>query len=158
MAVGTSWGVVRVYDIRSGKPICERDHYNSLPICSVEFHHSNEQNEYIVSADEKAVKLWTYGKNKTDLFTSLENDSAIRDFTMWPNSGMVLMANDAARCGAFFIPALGVAPKWCSFIDSITEELEERPTSTVFDNYVFVTTEQLHQLNADHLVGPTKGY
>ena len=156
MAVGTAAGVVRVYDVRSNKAICERDHYNGLPILSVEFHkpREGENEEMIVSADAKAVKLWHYSnKGKTDLFTSLENDTQIRHFTMWPNSGMVLVANDQDRCGAFFIPALGVAPKWCSFLDSMTEELEEKPTSTVFDNYVFVTTEQLHQLNADHLVG-----
>jgi len=28
------------------------------------------------------------------------------------------------------LQALGPAPKWCSFLDSLTEELEENPTPT----------------------------
>ena len=41
---------------------------------------------------------------------------------------------------AFFVPALGPAPRWCSFLEGLTEELEENATPAVYDDYrcVFV--------------------
>ena len=41
---------------------------------------------------------------------------------------------------------MGVAPRWCSFLDSLTEELEEDPEPTVYDDYKFVTTKDLDEL------------
>jgi ribosome biogenesis protein ENP2 len=46
-----------------------------------------------------------------------------------------------------------MAPKWCSFLDNITEELEESTQKTVYEDYQFVTTEDLEQLGAGELVG-----
>ena len=34
---------------------------------------------------------------------------------------------------AWFIPQLGVAPSWCSFLDGMTEELEEKEKTTVYE-------------------------
>ncbi len=55
------------------------------------------------------------------------------------------------------MPALGPAPKWCSFLDSITEELEEERSSTgdvlLYDDYKFVTREELVRLGLEHLIG-----
>lgn len=42
--------------------------------------------------------------------------------------------------------ALGPAPRWCSFLDNLTEELEENPESTVYDDYKFVTKKDLDDL------------
>jgi hypothetical protein len=36
---------------------------------------------------------------------------------------------------AYFIPSLGPAPKWCSFLENLTEELEESANPTVYDDY-----------------------
>merc|ERR1719230_666189 len=66
---------------------------------------------------------------------------------------MFFLANDNQRIGAYFIPSLGLAPKWCSFLDSMTEELEESKQKSVFDDYQFVTAEQLEQLGASELIG-----
>ena len=44
---------------------------------------------------------------------------------------------------AYFVPALGPAPKWCSFLESLTEEMEERGNPTVYDDYRFVTRADL---------------
>lgn len=41
---------------------------------------------------------------------------------------------------------LGPAPRWCSFLDNLTEELEENPESTVYDDYKFVTKKDLENL------------
>lgn len=53
---------------------------------------------------------------------------------------------------SYYIPSLGPAPKWCSFIDSMTEELEEEESSTYVD-YKFVTREELEKWNLTHLIG-----
>lgn len=49
----------------------------------------------------------------------------------------------AARMRAYFVPGLGPAPKWCSFLESLTEELEEKANPTVYDDYRFVTRADL---------------
>ncbi|KAB0381346.1 hypothetical protein FD755_009130 [Muntiacus reevesi] len=48
---------------------------------------------------------------------------------------------------------LGPAPRWCSFLDNLTEELEENPESTVYDDYKFVTKKDLENLGLTHLIG-----
>jgi ribosome biogenesis protein ENP2 len=48
---------------------------------------------------------------------------------------------------------MGPAPKWCSFLDNLTEELESNPTSTVYDDYKFVTKSELETLGLANLVG-----
>merc|ERR1711874_86582 len=53
----------------------------------------------------------------------------------------------------FYIPSLGPAPRWTNFLDSLTEELEESNTATVYDDYKFVTKEEIDELGLDHLVG-----
>ncbi|KAG2467858.1 NOL10 protein, partial [Polypterus senegalus] len=49
--------------------------------------------------------------------------------------------------------ALGPAPRWCAFLDSLTEELEENPETTVYDDYKFVTRKDLENLGLVHLIG-----
>ncbi|CAG2064081.1 unnamed protein product, partial [Timema podura] len=50
--------------------------------------------------------------------------------------------------------SLGPAPKWCSFLDSLTEELEESTMETVYDDYKFVTKRELEDLGLEHLLDP----
>lgn len=44
---------------------------------------------------------------------------------------------------AYFVPSLGPAPRWCSFLESLTEELEESANPAVYDDYRFVTRADL---------------
>lgn len=53
---------------------------------------------------------------------------------------------------SYYIPALGPAPGWCSFLDNLTEELEETVT-TVYDDYKFVTKAEITALGMSHLMG-----
>ena len=67
---------------------------------------------------------------------------------------------------------MGNAPKWCTFLDNITEELEEKPADTglscysfenhshrhilqflVYDDYKFLTLKELDTLGLSHLIG-----
>jgi len=150
---GTDDGIVRVYDIRSSRPLAERDHMNGYGIRSVCFHSGgNDSHELLVaSADKKAVKIWD--ASSSSLAASVESSSTINQLTFCPSSGLFFLANDSHRIGVYFVPSIGLAPKWCSFLDSITEELEESSQKVVFDDYQFVTNEQLEQLGATELVG-----
>ena len=51
------------------------------------------------------------------------------------------------------MPSLGPAPSWAAFLDSLTEELEESSTATVYDDYKFVTKDELMELGLEHLLG-----
>ena len=53
----------------------------------------------------------------------------------------------------YFIPELGPAPRWCSFLDNLVEEVEETETDTIYDDYKFVTMDELKKLSLDSLVG-----
>lgn len=48
---------------------------------------------------------------------------------------------------------MGPAPRWCSFIENLTEELEERQTETIYNEYKFLTQEELEKIQAANLIG-----
>lgn len=54
---------------------------------------------------------------------------------------------------SYYIPSLGPAPKWCSFLDNLTEELEELDYETIYDDYKFITEKELEELGLVHLRG-----
>jgi len=153
LAAGTAAGVVRVYDVRSSKPLAQRDHMNGFAIRSVAFHtRGPDSSDLLVgSADSKSVKIWEATSGK--IAASVESKNTINQLTFYPNSGMFFTANDQQRIGVYFAPSLGVAPSWCAFLDSMTEELEEGTKKVVFDDYQFVTTDQLEQLGGTELIG-----
>mmetsp|Transcript_25828 Transcript_25828/g.28920 ORF Transcript_25828/g.28920 Transcript_25828/m.28920 type:complete len:790 (-) Transcript_25828:1616-3985(-) len=87
-------------------------------------------------------------------------------------SGLLLCTTDQPKLEAYYIPKVGFAPSWCSFLENVTEELEERdlkretgtPGSssdilvrdgqeTVFENYKFVSHEDLEKLGVTDLIG-----
>nr|XP_015824640.2 nucleolar protein 10 isoform X1 [Nothobranchius furzeri] len=148
MAVGTSTGQVLLYDLRSSEPLLVKDHFYDLPIKSLNFH---QPLDLIVSADCKIIKMWNRDTGKQ--FCSLQPQTNINDVCMYPDSGMLFTANEDPKMNTFYIPALGPAPRWCSFLDSLTEELEESPESAVYDDYKFVTRKDLENLGLSHLVG-----
>mmetsp|Transcript_66703 Transcript_66703/g.157069 ORF Transcript_66703/g.157069 Transcript_66703/m.157069 type:complete len:528 (-) Transcript_66703:110-1693(-) len=152
-AAGTSEGLVRVYDLRSSRPLAERDHMNDYAITSLCFHSCGSESSdlLIASADKKSIKVW--GATSGAVKASVESQSVVNQVTFYPHSGLLFAANDHQRIGIFFIPSLGLAPSWCSFLDNITEELEESKQKTVFEDFQFVTKDQLEQLGATELVG-----
>uniref|UniRef100_A0A4W4F2T5 Nucleolar protein 10 n=1 Tax=Electrophorus electricus TaxID=8005 RepID=A0A4W4F2T5_ELEEL len=148
MAVGTTTGQVLLYDLRSSHPLLVKDHYYGLPIHSLHFH---EQLDLVLSADSKIIKICKTKQGK--IFSSIEPPTNINDVCVCPGSGMIFTANEDPKMSTFYIPALGPAPRWCSFLDNLTEELEENPESTVYDDYKFVTRKDLETLGLTHLIG-----
>lgn len=66
---------------------------------------------------------------------------------------MLLIANEHTKMQTFYIPSLGPAPHWCSFLDNLTEELEELNYDIIYDDYKFVTEKELEELSLSHLKG-----
>lgn len=62
-------------------------------------------------------------------------------------------ANESSDIFTYFIPSIAPAPKWCSYLDSITEELEESSEAAVYDDYKFVTREEVESLGIENLIG-----
>uniref|UniRef100_A0A8C8J7U0 Nucleolar protein 10 n=1 Tax=Oncorhynchus tshawytscha TaxID=74940 RepID=A0A8C8J7U0_ONCTS len=116
MAVGTSTGQVLLYDLRASHPLLVKYHYYGLPIKSVNF---QDHLDLVLTADSKIIKIWN--KDKGKVFSPIEPQTNIND-------------------------TLGPAPRWCSFLDNLTEELKESPESTIYDDYKFVTRKDLENL------------
>jgi len=149
MAVGTATGQVLLYDLRSDRPTLVKDHNFCLPIKDIEF----QPNQNIVlSCDSRILKMWDFHTGKA--FTSIEpTETKINDLCVVRDTGMLFLANETPKILTYYVPALGPAPKWCSFLDSLTEELEENQTPTVYDDYKFLTRSELDGLGLSHLIG-----
>ncbi|RKP33196.1 WD40-repeat-containing domain protein [Dimargaris cristalligena] len=154
-AVGTSAGQVMLYDLRNASPYLSKDHRYSLPIKSLAWHTSAmdtaDRQHRVISTDSKVIRIWDKFTGKQ--MTSIEASRPLNDVCVLGNSGMMFAANEGADIYGFYIPALGPAPRCCSFLDNLTEEMEENPKHTIYDDYKFVTRKELSSLSLDHLVG-----
>lgn len=238
VAVGMASGIVRVFDIRTNKSFCERDHNGDLPIkelqcvpCSkakaggvataneltgerneggggerfdgddivgdewlsqaganissefaeVDPHGGNyggssgpTRSYVIASCDSRSVNLWSPTQSRRSahniqpssednsepldgtLIASIQPNSSVNGVAVWPESGLVFVPKDEKRVGVYHVPAMGIAPRWCSFLDSMAVDLEEQAKddmTAVFNDMQFVTKSELDQLGASHLLG-----
>ncbi|KAF9366727.1 hypothetical protein BGX34_009567 [Mortierella sp. NVP85] len=154
MAVGTSTGHVLMYDLRSNVPLFVKDHQYGYPIKCLNFHEGTQGEDgrtKVVSADCKVIKIWD--RENGNNFTSIEPANDINDVCVVGDSGMMFVANEGIQMQSYYIPALGPAPKWCSFLDNLTEELEENTVQNIYDDYKFISRKELASLGLDHLVG-----
>lgn len=148
LAVGTTTGHVLLYDLRSSTPLLAKDHRYGLPIHDIKFH---TQTKNVVTSDAKVIKVWN--QHSGDVFTNVEPQANINDTCIHPNSGLIMCAGEQPRIQVYYVPSLGPAPKWCSFLDSLTEELEEKTETSLYDDYKFVTREELETWGMEHLIG-----
>jgi ribosome biogenesis protein ENP2 len=173
LAAGTSTGHVVLYDIRSRHPMYTKEHQYGTSIIDLAYHHNpiNSSESYILSTDKKVMKIWNRkDSNMGQILTNIEPPSNINSVCTVSDvdgrkSGLVFLAGEQSRVMSYFIPQLGPAPKWCSFLEGLTEELEESnsshtSTNTVYADYKFVTQSELEELGAVNLVGTNmlKGY
>lgn len=168
-ATGSSNGLIHLYDLRSPVPLLKKDQGYGFPVHTLKFLQpstfAREQTmePKILSSDKKIIKIWDPRDGKP--WTSVEPAVDINSVAWCKDSGMLLTANEGRQQHAFFIPQLGPAPRWCSFLDNLVEEMAEDPndpnafstgqTGAVYDNYKFLTVPQLKTLNLDHLIGRT---
>lgn len=171
-ATGSSDGLIHLYDLRSPVPLLKKDQGYGFPIQTLHFLSSSTKNRAqtsepkILSADKRIIKIWD-SQNGTP-WTSIEPAVDINSVAWCKDTGMILTANEGRQQHSFFIPQLGPAPKWCSFLDNLVEEMAEdwndpnnpggirnHTVGDVYDNFKFLTTKQLETLNLSHLVGTT---
>lgn len=165
-SLGLSNGNVVIYDVRSSKPLQVKSHRSDLPIMDLHYTYCNDfGRDVLVTADRQSIKIWNELSENTDggtgLLATINSDFPISSICTYPASGLVMATGDQSRVGMYYAPMLGVAPSWCSFLDSITEELEEEhlskdyslKSSRVYDEYQFVTQEQLKEWGVEHLIG-----
>lgn len=149
LAAGTKGGCVGLYDMRSSKPLHVKEHQYGLPIHTLQFHKGSG---CVLSADSKLIKIWRSkpaangslnienedghdsSTNIGTVVSNVEGAGGLSHFIVsgdekdpqGHNSGLLLCASDQPKMEAFFCPALGSAPRWCSYLENITEELEVR--------------------------------
>jgi len=148
LAIGNEFGKLKLFDIRYPIPIFEKTHQYKFPIKNIKFHESSRT---IFSQDKKVIKV--YERDTGKLYTNVQTKKDINDFALYPNSGMIFTACEEEKLGAYFIPSIGQAPRWCSYIENITEEMEEKQTTTTYEDYKFLTKNDLEKINASHLIG-----
>ena len=169
LATGSSTGLINLYDLRSPFPLLKKDQGYGYPIHTLIFlapsisTRSQVSEPKILSADKRIIKIWDAQNGSP--WTSVEPAVDLNSVAWCKDSGMLLTANEGRQQHSFFIPQLGPAPRWCSFLDNIVEEMAENPNDPdaftsqtvgdVYDNYKFLSTQQLKSLNLAHLVGTT---
>ena len=169
LATGSSAGIIQLYDLRSPTPILKKDQGYGYPIHTLTFlefssrTRSQTAEPKVLSADKRIIKLWDAQDGSP--WTSVEPAVDINSVAWCKDSGMFLTANEGRQQHSFHIPQLGPAPKWCSFLDNLVEEMAEDPNDPnafagqrigdVYDNYKFLTIPQLEALNLAHLIGTT---
>lgn len=114
-------------------------HHYRLPIKSIKFHEGG----YLFSADSKAIKLTHKATGKP--YTTIEPAADVNDIELVGKSGLFFAACESPRVGMYFVPSIGPAPKWSSYLENITEELEEHKNQTIWSDYQFVTIDELER-------------
>ncbi|KAJ9103533.1 Small ribosomal subunit biogenesis [Naganishia cerealis] len=149
---GTSSGKSLIYDLRTSLPSLVKDQGYGYDIKKIIWLDDNSSNSNkILTSDKRIAKIWDRLDGKP--YASMEPNVDINDIEYIPGSGMFFMANEGIPMHTYYIPNLGPAPRWCSFLDNVTEELEEKPSDTVYSNYRFITRDEVVKLNLSHLVG-----
>ena len=178
LAAGSSAGLIRLYDLRSPTPILAKDQGYGVPIHTLMYlspsstsTHTTTTEPKLLSADKRMIKIWSPSEGVDGkAWTTIEPAVDIHSVAWCKDSGMLLTANEGRQQHSFFIPQLGPAPRWCSFLDNLVEEMAEDASDPnafttgtggiaskgeVYDNYKFLTNAQLETLNLSHLIGHT---
>ncbi|KAJ5785060.1 Ribosome biogenesis protein ENP2 [Penicillium pulvis] len=169
LGTGSSNGLIHLYDLRSPVPLLKKDQGYGFPIHTLKFLQPSTATREatldpkIMSADKRIIKIWD-PRDGTP-WTSVEPAVDINSVAWCKDSGMLLTANEGRQQHSFFIPQLGPAPRWCSFLDNLVEEMAEDPNDpnaftssqagAIYDNFKFLTVPQLRTLNLEHLIGRT---
>lgn len=153
LTTGSSEGIVQIFDLRRPVPLLRKDQGYGFPIKTLMHLTTSSHEKKILSADKKIIKIWDEEDGKA--WTSVEPAVDINCVAHCPESGMLLTANEGKQQHAFFIPQLGPAPRWCSFLDNMVEEMAEEAPAETYDNYKFLTLPELKTLNLSHLIGTT---
>lgn len=175
IATGSSTGLVHLYDLRSPTPLLKKDQGYGYPIHTLTFldspssksgasSHFSTDTPKIMSADKRIIKIWD-SQDGTP-WTHVEAAVDMHNVAWCRDSGMFLTSNEGRQQHSFFVPGLGPAPRWCSFLDNLVEEMAEdaddpnafhsssqHKGGEVYDNYKFVTPKELAALGLEDKIG-----
>ncbi|KAG6334909.1 hypothetical protein ID866_4180 [Astraeus odoratus] len=154
-AVGTSTGLTLLYDIRSPRPFAFKDQGYGLPVKNVAWIEGGSRmagDGMVLTADKKVVKIWDRNTPSSN-FVSITPATDLNHIHHIPGSGLLLTANEGIHMAAYYIPQLGPAPRWATFLENITEEMEDQSTRNVYEDYKFIERNELRALGLDHLIG-----
>ncbi|KAI6107852.1 WD40-repeat-containing domain protein [Pisolithus thermaeus] len=154
-AIATSTGHTLLYDIRSPKPFAFKDQGYGLPIKNVSWIEGGSRmagDGMVLTADRKVVKIWDQNTPSSN-FVSITPATDLNDVHHIPGSGLLLTANEGIQMATYYIPQLGPAPRWATFLENITEEMEDQSTRNVYEDYKFIERNELRVLGLDHLIG-----
>ena len=164
-AIGTSTGHTLLYDIRAARPFAIKDQGYGLPVKNVNWIEGGSRmagDGLLLSADKKVIKIWNRNsvsrciaivlaiilnalpslKPSTN-FVSMTPASDLNHVHHIPGSGLIMLANEGIQMTTYYIPQLGPAPRWASFLENVTEEMEQSATRTVYEDYKFVERKEL---------------
>ncbi|KAG9254675.1 WD repeat protein [Emericellopsis atlantica] len=151
LATGSSTGMMQIFDMRRPTPLLRKDHGYGFPVKKLIHMTTSSQEKKVLSSDKRIIKIWDEADGEP--WTSVEPVVDINDVAWCRDSGMILTANEGKQQHAFFVPQLGAAPKWCTFLDNLVEEMAEETRTETYDNFKFLTVPELKQLSLGHLVG-----
>lgn len=157
IAAGRRDGIIQLFDLRRPAPILTRDQGYGEPIKNLIHMTTTNFEKKILSADRKVIKIWD--EQTGEAWTAIEPIVPLNDVAWCQDTGMILTANEGSRQHAFFVPQLGSAPSWCAFLDNMVEDMaeEHHSAAATYDNYKFLTREELRDFGLDHLVGTEQG-
>lgn len=150
-ACGTSNGYTYLYDLRTSEPAMVKDQGYGFDIKKIIWLDNVSEENKILTCDKRIAKIWDRVDGQA--YASMEPTVDINDIEHIKGTGMFFTANEGIPMHTYYIPNLGPSPRWCSFLDSITEELEEKPSDSIYSNYRFITKADVKKLNIQHLVG-----
>ncbi|KAG6812206.1 hypothetical protein H0H92_003942 [Tricholoma furcatifolium] len=154
-AIGTSTGHTLLYDIRAARPFAIKDQGYGLPVKNVTWIDGGSRmagDGMVLSADKKVIKIWDRHTPSTN-FASITPANDLNDIHHIPGSGLLMTANEGIQMSTYYVPQLGPAPRWASFLENITEEMEDQTTRSVYEDFKFVERSELTTLGLDHLIG-----
>lgn len=169
IAVGTSTGHTLLYDLRMDMPYSTKDQGFSLPIKSLSWPGDvpargsgptapQDVRNTVLSADAKGIKIWRKDDAASNIVAiSPQSGCDINDVHHLPGTGLIFAAIEGTQCAAWYVPTIGPAPRWCSFLDRLTDEMDEEVGSGgkrgVYEDFKFVDKEDLNRLGMSHLIG-----
>ncbi|WOO81319.1 Ribosome biogenesis protein enp2 [Vanrija pseudolonga] len=158
LAVGTSSGHTLLYDLRSATPFAVKDQGYGEAVRCVDWLRGGghqEDSGRVVSADSKVIKVWDKNEPSTN-HLSLHPPNPLVDLHPVPESGLMFVACEAAPLSTYYVPEFGPAPRWASFLDSVTEEMANETTGAgkgAYSDFKFVDRAELETLGLTHLIG-----
>ncbi|WFD43125.1 Small ribosomal subunit biogenesis [Malassezia psittaci] len=177
MAVGTNTGHILLFDLRMDKPYLTKDQGFGLPVHSLSWtsdrnaaaaagnigadtHARLDSRDTVLSADAKVVKVWAKesGENLVSISPPTPTTN-LNDVQQYPGSGLIFATVEATQMAAWYVPALGPAPRWCSFVDNVTDEIDTADAmgtganTNAYEDFKFVDQPELERLDLTHLIG-----